>query len=497
MDESIRYRLTQAEDLFFSAMSGNDATILAFDKTWSKLQSDIGSSIANKSLMDETIALAHTVASRVAILATGFYDIQVVTETLTTSFTEELNQIFSRLDISVFPGAPSSSNDDSDHALPVDRLSSASSMTSAPNNFRYPPYIKPSYNWLLANLHNPYPSSKVREVISCETHCPRKDIDGWFIDARKRIGWNLLRKTHFSNKRTDIVDAATSFFVKADDKRPLDSNLEVAFAQIQQHAIDLYSEKFSESTLAVKLDVAVRDMTPAMKAQAQAEGSRRRQLQSQARIISAVSSYPSPERSPDRSSSPLDDEPVFHSYSEPLNGRKRRGTSESSDWEAEDGPRKRLRYIHTYIHTRSSLMSLTTDSFLRPDNNSPNNLNTSLPSPAPSSHEVLDIVKEFPPIPAVVGSAPVIPVHATSSRKRRLSETDIQGLPTGSHSHPRLHAVSDPAPSIENWFQNNFALSNAESNLDVQLFDYSTLSRDTGSGPPSTQVLESRKSSSL
>ncbi|KAF8973536.1 hypothetical protein BDZ97DRAFT_375731 [Flammula alnicola] len=37
-----------------------------------------------------------------------------------------------------------------------------------------------------------------------------KDIDAWFTDIRKRIGWNELRTTHFAT-RSELIAAATLF----------------------------------------------------------------------------------------------------------------------------------------------------------------------------------------------------------------------------------------------------------------------------------------------
>nr|AAB22023.1 A42 mating-type factor beta 1-1 gene product [Coprinus cinereus, Peptide Partial, 44 aa] [Coprinopsis cinerea] len=44
--------------------------------------------------------------------------------------------------------------------------------------------------WLKDNWYNPYPSGEVRTQIARQTRTSRKDIDAWFIDARRRIGWN-------------------------------------------------------------------------------------------------------------------------------------------------------------------------------------------------------------------------------------------------------------------------------------------------------------------
>lgn len=70
----------------------------------------------------------------------------------------------------------------------------------------------PAHKWLTLNLHNPYPSKEIKRRIASNTNSSIKDIDAWFIDVRKRIGWNKLRKTRFSNKQDEIIAAATRFF---------------------------------------------------------------------------------------------------------------------------------------------------------------------------------------------------------------------------------------------------------------------------------------------
>ena len=146
--------------------------------------------------------------------------------------------------------------------------------------------------------------------MSRQTYSKGRVIDAWFVDARKRIGWNALRKTHFCNKRVDIVDAATRFFVQGDSKPSLDPNIPLQFVAIETRAKELYSDKFTESVLATKLDVAVKDMTPEMKARAKENQRRRRQeekikqTEHSARDVIATSSYPSPDRSPHRTPEP-------------------------------------------------------------------------------------------------------------------------------------------------------------------------------------------------
>ncbi|THV07549.1 hypothetical protein K435DRAFT_260958 [Dendrothele bispora CBS 962.96] len=80
-------------------------------------------------------------------------------------------------------------------------------------------YIKPAHDWLLDNLHNPYPTVSLRETLSADVGWSRKSLDNWFIDARKYIGWNALRKKFKTRKA--LIEAATRYFKKSQEGKLL------------------------------------------------------------------------------------------------------------------------------------------------------------------------------------------------------------------------------------------------------------------------------------
>nr|AAZ14947.1 homeodomain mating-type protein [Coprinellus disseminatus] len=125
-----------------------------------------------------------------------------------------------------------------------------------------PKYLEPALRWLKQNIHNPYPSQAVRNAIAHQTQSALKDIDAWFIDIRKRIGWSCLRYKRFRNRKADIVDAASRFFTNSDPHRPLEGIIESEFASIASTVDQLYTEKCAGSALAYCLDEAVKDLTP-------------------------------------------------------------------------------------------------------------------------------------------------------------------------------------------------------------------------------------------
>ncbi|KAG6901149.1 hypothetical protein C0995_016450 [Termitomyces sp. Mi166 len=314
------------------------------------------------------------------------------------------------------------------------------------------PYIKPSYEWLVANIHKPYPSSGIRDAIARKSGAARKDVDNWFMDARKRIGWNDARKTYFCNKRADIIDAAARFYAN-DEKLSLSQGAEYALISIMKNAKDLYRDKFNQSTLASKLDAAVKDLTPQTKAAAKAE----RLLQLQ--MEQARDSYPSPERSPEPADPPPascnnNDNTTIHLTS--ITDRKRRNIPVESVYvdQVED-----IRVIK-----RARLDELSSSSF----EVSP--FPTGLPSPVSSIID--EPLQAAEPFDLSSSSQPTLIVP---SRRRRSLESDTEdeiprrpgNLPHGPHSQ----AVSDPfklpmssalfdaySTPFDGWFEESFDL---------------------------------------
>ncbi|KAG6840906.1 hypothetical protein C0991_003248 [Blastosporella zonata] len=405
-------------------------------------------------------------APSVSLFGEYLLDFQNTAQSLTSALYGELEVIFSRIDVHDI--SPS-------HNVPKTTSRSSSSKS------RDPSYIEPAYNWLLTNLHNPYPSKATLTKIARKAKSDVKSVEAWFIDARGRIGWTTLRKTHFRNKQADIVDAATCFFVQLDEKRPLYATLELEFTQVEVAAKNLYADKFQETALVATLDVAVKDLTPEMKQQAQEEALKRRQ---------AASSYPSPLHSPERSPepesvefSPLEqDVDLATTLPDAISRLKRRSSSPENDANTStDRPAKRARL------------------------QTPPPAATGLPSPTPLSHEPLR--RKSPSHPPPINSTPL----PTISRKRRLSDADGQGAakrPCNLSARPRLQTVSDPLPmatsssfeiaDMDNWFNTNFGSFSPATvdpfddtlGLDLDFYTYSDV--DTPSTATGSLAAQSR-----
>lgn len=221
----IHVRLLRAEDDLLSALS-NDS-LEEFERDWSQLSDDIAAAVEAEQLSEAIQALANTVSSRVQILASAFFDLDTKCQELTTSFLQEVEDILGR--------------------EPHSDCQTTSTRSAIP------PYIPLAYTWLLDNLHCPYPSASMRDSLAKESGSSRKAIDAWFVDVRKRIGWNSLRRFRFGGKKDDIIRAATLFF----RENRGDSSLASEFASMELAARDLYAEKLRPSALGSRFAEAV------------------------------------------------------------------------------------------------------------------------------------------------------------------------------------------------------------------------------------------------
>nr|AAZ14949.1 homeodomain mating-type protein [Coprinellus disseminatus] len=218
--------------------------------------------------------------------------------------------------------------------------------------FHAPRYSADSLGWLRSNLHNPYPSRAVRDAIARKTACPAKDVDAWFVDFRKRIGWSRLRFSRFGNRKADIVDAATRFYTGSEPLRPLDAVIESEFASIAATVEELYYERCVSSPLASRLDTSIKDLTPDLLESLHDEKARiRSKVQQLTPPRRRRAPYPTPEVSPTLSPRPLstpDSAPLKEHPATPSGSSVKRSRSVSShcptDHEGENiRPTKRTR----------------------------------------------------------------------------------------------------------------------------------------------------------
>ncbi|RXW24043.1 hypothetical protein EST38_g1851 [Candolleomyces aberdarensis] len=348
--------------------------------------------------------MVHSFATLVTSVASGMLQLQTESTAISTQINAEVNAILS---------------EEIDNHLCREARQEG--------HQREPPqsYIQLAYEWLSVNLHNPYPSAEVRYRIATDSNSLRKDIDAWFIDARRRVGWNSLRKKHFNNKRADIVAAATRFFVKEETLKP---DIESEMMRLKMKIDRLFSPKFEQSKLATQLDLVVRDMTPQL--QAECLGNRRSNRKRERDALS----YPTPERSP-------------NSFSQSLSPFSSPG---STTMELPDAPPS-LKRRRSSVSDVSDYEALSTSDRGRPAAKRCNgdSCRNTLPSPASSC---VDVAEEDPV--ATVNDDR----QRSASRKRKCHVDEANAVPEQKRPRAADFPVSlQSNGSLQQWFDELFS----------------------------------------
>jgi len=168
----LNVRLLSSCDHLLSAHK--NSSLPEFASQWQELCSGLATSRSSGSLNEDTGRLAYGVAKGMELMCQLFLDLKVSADEAERRIVEAT--------------APHNN----DLSLPPTR------------------YVKQAHDWLLDNLHNPYPSTSVRDEIGASVGSSRKSMDNWFIDARKYIGWNTLRQKFKTRKQT--IEEATRYF---------------------------------------------------------------------------------------------------------------------------------------------------------------------------------------------------------------------------------------------------------------------------------------------
>ena len=162
---------------------------------------------------DDQASYSKATLSRLDIISRCLANTEAAIASFTTSAMLELEAIFASLDL------------------------------EAPDSPIQPVIISPT-QWLLENLHNPYPPSAVKHAMGESPELGRRTVNEWFTRARQRIGWTRLLRDRFSGCRSAAADAAFRAFVRDDPRSPLDAELYAAFMAVKAHAKLVYSTSF-------------------------------------------------------------------------------------------------------------------------------------------------------------------------------------------------------------------------------------------------------------
>jgi hypothetical protein len=466
MSDSLQHLLKRTEDKFLSSLNEGAVALRDFDNTFSELQNAMNAASTKNEMDEDTLATACQVLHRIQTIAAVFIDLCDSSQSVSEAFQLDLSNIFRELRITEEPDNMRSTGEDLFFCERLVLFYLENSVVVHPR----PPYILPAYTWLLHNLHHPYPSSKVKTSLASKTGSPRKDINDWFIDVRKRIGWTTLCKTEFANKRSSIVAAATQFFKGSKNgltnKAATYEAFFTHFARISANAESLYpdlmasistsplySSRFETNTLAEKHHRSWNTL---------ARGRPRQLL--------VANPYLSPSSSPSssRNNSPCPSQDIKSSMK-----RRRSGSCESTDC---GSIKKRGRSVvclltqfsvlifglnYRYISEASAIKSLPSPPASPPDTGSPDDQEISAPPTLTKRKRCLSdaddrVHKRLHSAPAPHKLQSVSnPVYAPG-----LSDTEIEEIPEFSSAFPEpvnVQSFDDNTPLELEYFHPYFS----------------------------------------
>ena len=220
--DSIRERFLQAEDDFISSAHSH-IRLADFAERWQTLQSDWDSLLHQAD--QGTRQIVDEVAARIEELTEDICIFQSRRFSLENDLLESLEDVFAALTL------------EDDVAVLVDPVSNGGSKSVGSPQLEHET-VSPA-QWLLRNLHNPYPLPNVRfSSMPSGSKCTKD----WFSKARQRIGWTRLLRDRFAGCRSLAIEAAFRAFVRDDPANPLDADLQTAFSAIKSHAELVYGE---------------------------------------------------------------------------------------------------------------------------------------------------------------------------------------------------------------------------------------------------------------
>lgn len=239
--DSIRQRFLQAEQDFLLAAHSDTQALVEFADSWDALQVDWESCLSKADTC--TLQLVNGVAARIGELAVDFHDSESRNCSLKDDLIDSLEDVFASLSledcaITTEGPVPDKSNETAESSSPTSGI------------------VSPA-QWLLHNLHNPYPLSHVR--FSTGQFASSKQTKDWFVKARQRIGWTRLLRDRFAGCRSLATDAAFRAFIRDDPKNPLDNDLKTAFSAIKSHAGFVYG---GEDTIRLPSSKRSRSISP-------------------------------------------------------------------------------------------------------------------------------------------------------------------------------------------------------------------------------------------
>nr|AGS09320.1 a1 homeodomain mating type protein [Heterobasidion parviporum] len=445
-DSTIQRQLLRVEQNMLDGVAKGPQALKSFYESWASLGRDIECAIRNRSLGSGTYSLVKVVSARVEVLAEAFLGLHSDTDSLADDLMSELSDTLTQFGLSEDPSILVTP-DHQHHPKKKHLLTDLA--TPRPSSYAS------AYDWLLDNLHNPYPSPDVKSQLAQAHGLSSKAIGAWFKQVRQEIGWSTLSGEIFSGSSSKTARAANLAYISRDPDLP--ENIRHAFRVVRDKLEHLPVSSRTPGKDAGSADAQTLQKLESMRNQVVDGTSVREEIdreieQLREKSKEAEPSPPSPlplsetllsipasPFTPDTSDEEEDTTPP-----PPVAGCKRRldsATDTSSDGLeiSRDRPVKRSRTDKTNPISSSELPQT------RLSHNSPTPIQ--VPTPPPSSSTPTHHLTQ-PNVKTTERPASPVPFI---SRKRRLSDAGLSRpepkRPRGVLKGPRAYAVSDPLPA--------------------------------------------------
>lgn len=222
--DPILQKFLQAEQDFFHAVDVDQRLLEDFATRWQTLWSEWEHRLHQAD--HKTRLLVDGVVSRVEGLAADLQAFESRSRSLGNDLFSDLEDVFASLTLE-------------DSNLPCSESALFEVFKVPESPLQDSGAISPA-QWLLCNLHNPYPLPHMR---FSNPAMNSKRVKDWFAKARQRIGWTRLLRDRFAGCRSLATDAAFRAFVRDDPTNPLDDDLRTAFLAIKSHAELVYGKE--------------------------------------------------------------------------------------------------------------------------------------------------------------------------------------------------------------------------------------------------------------
>lgn len=206
------------------------------------------------------LANAHEAAFTISTVASSLHEMSEFADQLTTELSSNIEHLFTTLSLDnsrtdELRCHKVSNFEDTELILTNSTSTQSSSSNASKGNIdEHSPYQLTSCQWLLDNIHNPYPPAATKLKIARDSGVSHKLVSEWFSQSRRRIGWTSFLKKRFNGNRQLCVDSAQRVLVDGIGPSSYEKRIIDDLISIKRKAERLYRGRAGCSDLAKKLE---------------------------------------------------------------------------------------------------------------------------------------------------------------------------------------------------------------------------------------------------